>query len=80
MTQLIDEDVDVRAFYFVGKDLKTFPRQIEYGGRAITFADGLRVQLQRAGQLTCLFDMNGADGATYRLRQEGNRWTLVGAA
>ena len=78
MTQLINTEVDINAYYFAGKELKTFPRQMEYGGRAITFADGLRLQLQRAGQLTYFFDMRSADGATYRLTQEGNRWVLVG--
>ena len=78
MTHAINEQVDVNAFYFVGKDMKTFPRQMEYGGRAVTFADGLRLRLQRGGQSIYLFNMSGADGATYRLRQEGAEWTLVG--
>ena len=78
MTQFINEEVDVNAFYFTGKDMKTFPRSINYGGRAVTFAEGLRLSLQREGRLTYFFDMSGADGATYRLRQDGNQWTLVG--
>lgn len=58
--------------------MKTFPRQMEYGGQAITFADGLRLRLQRGNRSFYLFNMSGADGATYHLRQEGTQWTLVG--
>lgn len=78
MTQFINTEVDVNAYYFAGKEMKTFPRQMEYGGRAITFADGLRLRLQQAGRLTYFFDMRGADGETYRLMQEGSRWLLIG--
>jgi hypothetical protein len=78
MTQAINKEVDINAFYFRGKEMRTFPRQMEYGGRAVTFADGLRLCVQREGRSTYLFDMSGVDGATYRLRQEGNTWLLVG--
>ncbi len=81
MSQQINEVVDVNAFYFLnGKEVKTFPRQIEYGGRAVTFVGGLRCLVQRDGRLACLFHMNGTDGANYRLRQEGNQWTLMSRA
>ena len=81
MSQIINEAVNVNAFYFTsGKELKTFPRQIEYGGRAVTFEGGLRCQVEREGRLTCLFNMSGLDGASYRLRQEGNQWTLMSKA
>lgn len=79
MTTFINEEVDVNAFYFAGKDMKTFPRRISFGNQAVTFADGLRMRCERNGQLTYLFDMSDADGATtYRLRQDGQRWTLLG--
>ena len=81
MSLLINETVDVNAFYFIsGKELKTFPRQIEFGGRAVTFEGGLRCLVQREGRRTCLFNTNGTDGASYRLRQEGNQWTLMSMA
>jgi hypothetical protein len=78
MTNTINAEIDVNAYYFAGKEMKSFPRRISYGGRAVTFADGLRLQLQREGRLTYLYDMSSDDGATYRLRQDGNQWTLVG--
>ncbi|HEV2471303.1 MAG TPA: hypothetical protein VGS41_01475 [Chthonomonadales bacterium] len=81
MNQLINQSVEVNAFYFAqGRELKTFPRQIEYGGRAVTFVGGLRCLVQREGRLSCLFNMNAADGSSYRLRQEGNQWTLMSRA
>ena len=81
MSQIINETVSVNAFYFTsGKELKTFPRQIEYGGEAVTFEGGLRCLVQAQGKRTCLFNMSGTDGASYRLRQEGNQWTLVSRA
>jgi len=78
MAQFMNTEVDVNAYYFAGKEMKSFPRRISYGGQAVTFADGLRVRLQRGEQLTYFFEMNGADGGTYRLRQDGSRWMLVG--
>jgi hypothetical protein len=79
MTQVINAPVDVSAYYFAGREMKTFPRQIEYGGQEITFANGLRYLVQRGQQEAVrLFDMSGADGLTYRLKQTGDSWMLVG--
>lgn len=78
MTQIINQAVDINAFYFVGKEIKSFPRQIEYGGRAITFGSGLRLRVERGGRQLFFFHMSGLDGATYRLRQDGDQWTLEG--
>jgi len=72
-------EIDVNAYYFAGKDMKSFPRRISFGNQAVTFADGLRVAVQRGDQLTYLFDMLATDGGTYRLRQSGSQWTLLEA-
>lgn len=79
MSTISHAEVDVNAYYFAGKDMKSFPRRISFGDRAVTFADGLRVAVQRGGQLTYLFDMLATDGGMYRLRQQGSQWTLLGA-
>ena len=79
MSTISNAEVDVNAFYFAGKDMKSFPRRISFDNRAVTFADGLRVAVQRGSELTYLFDMLATDGGTYRLRQQGNQWTLLGA-
>jgi len=74
----LNKEVTVNSFYFT-KSLRSFPRQIELDGERVTFAEsGLRLLLQSGQRLAQLFDMSGADGATYRLRLEDNCWTLVG--
>lgn len=78
MTQTINSEVNVNAFYFAGRDMRTFPRQIEYRGQAVTFASGLRYLIRQGANATKLFDMSGEDGHTYRLRQDGERWLLLG--
>ncbi len=79
MTNLMNTEVDVNAFYFAGKDMKTFPRRISYGNHDVTFRDGMRLELVHGNQPTYFFDMSSDnDGATYRLRQCGSQWTLVG--
>lgn len=78
MTQTINQEVHVNAFYFTGRDMRSFPRQIEYGGEAVTFAGGLRYLVRRGAEAIRLFDMSAEDGQTYRLRQDGDRWLLLG--
>ena len=77
MTNVINQEVNVSAFYFAGEQMKTFPRSIEYGDQAITFLTGLRYLVQRGAEAVRLFDMSGVDGLTYRLRQAGDNWTLL---
>lgn len=79
MTQIINEEVTVNAFYFRGgQTMKTFPRRMEWDGHLVTFAEaGLRMLVKHGGQLVRLFDMTDGD-TTYRLRQENDHWTLVG--
>lgn len=78
MTNVINTPVNVNSYYFAGPEMKTFPREIEYGGEAISFASGLRYLVQKGAEAVRLFDMSGADGLTYRLRQNGDSWTLLG--
>jgi hypothetical protein len=78
MTHTINTPVNVNAYYFAGREMKTFPRQIEYSNRAITFASGLRYLVQRGAEAIKLFDMNGEDGLIYRLQQNGDNWVLLG--
>ena len=78
MTHVINQPVTVSAFYFAGRDMKSFPRSIEHRGRDITFQTGLRYLVQRGQEAVRLFDMSAGDGRTYRLRQEGGNWTLLG--
>lgn len=78
MTQTINQTVNVNAFYFAGKEMKTFPRRIEWDGRLVTFAEaGLRMLVKSGEQLVQLFDMTDGE-TTYRLKRSGNQWTLLG--
>lgn len=78
MTQTINAPVSVSAYYFAGKEMKTFPREIEFGGEAVTFMSGLRYLVQRGAQSLRLFDMSAEGGVIYRLQQNGDSWTLLG--
>ena len=81
MTNVINQEVSVNAYYFAGqasgKEMKTFPREIEFGGQEITFASGLRYLVRKGSEVVRVFDMSGVDGLVYRLLQNGNDWTLV---
>lgn len=78
MTHTINAPVSVNAFYFAGREMKTFPKQIEYSGQAIIFASGLRYLVKKGSDAIRLFDMSASDGLTYRLQQQGDAWTLLG--
>lgn len=78
MTKTINTPVSVSAYYFAGREMKTFPREIEYKGQAVTFASGLRYLVQKGGEAIRLFDMHANDGLIYRLQQQNDGWTLVG--
>ncbi|MBP9761651.1 hypothetical protein KBD11_01130 [Candidatus Saccharibacteria bacterium] len=78
MTQTINQEITINAIYFAGRDMKTFPREIEYAGRAVTFAGGLRYLVARGQEALQLFDMSSDDGLTYRISRRGDHWTLLG--
>jgi hypothetical protein len=81
MTQVINTEVAVSSFYFADPSgRKPFPRRIEWNGQLINFAnEGLRYLVEQGGQLVQLFDMTDGDN-TYRLREQGDHWTLVGVS
>ncbi|HET8671947.1 MAG TPA: hypothetical protein VFM05_15420 [Candidatus Saccharimonadales bacterium] len=76
----INKEVAVTAVYFQNsKELKSFPKRMEFDGREYTFLEsGLRYLVQKGHRLIQIFDMT--DGiADYRLRHDSyqNLWTLV---
>lgn len=78
----INSEVEVTALYFrpepQARRLKSFPKRMNWGGREYNFVeDGLRFLVRQGQQLTQLFDMSDGQ-ATYRLKQDGDHWTLVG--
>ena len=78
----INSEVDVTAWFFRAEPqshrLKSFPKRMNWGGREYNFVnDGLRFLVRQGQQLVQLFDMSDGQ-ATYRLRQDGDHWTLIG--
>jgi hypothetical protein len=83
---MINQTVDVNAFFFRNgtvrrtngsQEIKTYPRQIQFGNRQYTFQDGLRHLVRRGHEVFELFDMT--DGrTTFRLAQLRGEWRLIG--
>ncbi len=79
--ELMNRVVNVTSFSFYqssrNKQLKTFPKQIEFGTDRFTFKDGFQYLVKSGEQIVQLFDMT--DGQkTFRLRHENDEWFLVG--
>lgn len=77
MTQTINKEVEVNAFYFAqGQKFKSYPRAITVDHRRYTFTDGLQMLVQKGQEAIRLFDMT--DGFNnFRLREENDQWFLV---
>ena len=76
----INEDVTITAWYFRNRrQLSTYPKRMEWGGRSYTFNEGMQYCIRKAGSTTRIFDMT--DGSSnYRLSCAGAdtaSWTLV---
>jgi hypothetical protein len=78
--QNINKEVTVTAWYFKNrqKRLTSYPKRIEYGQKEYTFAEGLRLLIQKGKQAVQLFDMTDGD-SNFRLRFDDQQqtWTLV---
>lgn len=83
--QLINEEINVTGLYFRPskrdeRNLKGYPKRMEYQGREYTFLEsGLRYLIQKGQQLIEVFDMT--DGTRdFRLKFDpaDHVWTLVG--
>ncbi len=76
----INQKVMVTSLYFQNKkQLKEYPKRMEWAGESYTFDSGLACNVQRGGDAFRIYQMT--DGrADYRLRfdmAEGS-WTLLG--
>ncbi|MEO7364326.1 MAG: hypothetical protein ABIV43_02350 [Candidatus Saccharimonadales bacterium] len=57
--------------------LESYPRRMVYGGREYTFVEqGMRFLVQKGQALIKLFDVSDGQNR-FRLRCEGDHWTLV---
>jgi hypothetical protein len=74
---MINETVDVNAFYFKGTgEIKSYPRQIQFGNKQYTFQDGLRHLVRRGQRIFELFDMTDGQ-TTFRLARLNDEWRLI---
>lgn len=75
----INEDVNITAWYFRNRrQLSTYPKRMEWGGRSYTFSEGVQYCITKAGSITRIFDMS--DGSNnYRLKcgADESNWMLV---
>jgi hypothetical protein len=76
MKNTINSPVDVTAIGF-GRGMRAYPRRIEFEGVTYDFIDaGLRTVIRSGEKISQIFTMT--DGRqSYRLRSEGNSWTLL---
>lgn len=74
----VNQEVHVTAVYFQSRELKTFPKRMEYDGSVYTFRDGLQYLIKKGQDMVQIFDMTDGD-ASYRLKKDGqsSHWTLV---
>lgn len=75
----INSPVDITAIGF-GRNLRTYPRRMEFQGTTYDFVDaGLRTIVRSGERVAHIFTMS--DGARdYRLRSDNGHWTLLGIA
>lgn len=73
----INSPVDVTALGF-GRNMRTYPRRIEFEGSTYDFIDaGLRTIVRNGERVAQIFTMT--DGARdFRLRSDNGHWTLLG--
>ncbi len=72
----INSPVQVTAFAF-GRDLRAYPRRIEYMGTTHYFIDGgLRTVVRRGERTMHILTMTDGE-QDYRLRSDGDGWTLL---
>lgn len=74
----VNSPVDVSSYYFAGKSMRSFPKAIEYQGRAVTFIEGLQLLVGSGQSTTRLYDMEAEGGTVYRLERRGSEWLLLG--
>lgn len=80
--RVINREVEITALGFRARPgkrgMQGYPRRMVWGEREVNFVDLGMQYLVRSGQeMVKLFDLSDGNN-TYRLRQAGSRWTLVG--
>jgi len=78
MSKTINSPVAVTAIGF-GRDLRAYPRRIEFEGRSYSFIDaGLRTVIKKGERIAQILTMTDGD-EQFRLRSDnqGSSWTLL---
>lgn len=77
MTHVLNQEVDVTAYYFTSG--KTFPRRIQFGEDELTFIEsGLRCLVQKGQELIEIFNMSdGRNQYTIRHEKTSKHWILL---
>ena len=78
---ILQDEVQITAVSFRAdpdnQRLESYPRRMVYGGREYTFVElGMRYLVQKGQQFIKLFDVTDGQNS-FRLRCEGDQWTLV---
>ncbi|HSW81387.1 MAG TPA: hypothetical protein VLG40_03245 [Candidatus Saccharimonas sp.] len=75
----VNEGVTITSLAFRStRDFTTYPRRMEFQGRAYTFQNGLQYLIKKGGSITRIFDMVDNAGASYRLKcDDAHSWTLL---
>lgn len=82
ISNFTNQNVEITSVYFrpnrTQGRFESYPKRMVYDGREYTFLEsGMRYLVQKGQQLVKLFDVS--DGQVqYRLRLDGDSWTLVG--
>lgn len=76
----VNKEVTITAMYFRNRrELKSYPKRMEYNGNTVNFLEsGLQYLIKRGQKMVQIFDMtDGQD--TYRLKfdEKDVNWTLV---
>jgi hypothetical protein len=77
-TITINSPVDVTAIGF-GRDLRAYPRRIEFEGRSYSFIDaGLRTVIRKGERIAQILTMtDGSEEFHLRSDNRGGSWTLL---
>lgn len=76
----VNKEVTITAMYFRNRrELKSYPKRMEYNGNTVNFIEsGLQYLIKRGQKMVQIFDMSDGQD-TYRLKFDENEfnWILV---
>lgn len=76
----VNKEVTITAMYFrTRRELKSYPKRMEYNGGTVNFLEsGLQYLIKRGQKMIQIFDMtDGQDMYRLKFDEEQFNWTLV---